>query len=67
MTKTIEINIETGEEILRDLTSEEVLALEKMKTEQEAKDALEIQKAIEKANLLTKLNLTEAEAKLLLS
>jgi hypothetical protein len=64
--KVFDIDLATGEQILRDLTVEE---LEVQKTDLAAKqkelDAL-IVKAQERATLLAKLNISEDEAKLLL-
>ena len=64
--KVFDIDLATGEQILRELTVEE---LEVQKTDLAAKqkelDAL-IVKAQERATLLAKLNISEDEAKLLL-
>jgi hypothetical protein len=67
MSKILEINASTGEEIIRDLTEDEQAALDKavaiqinLNNKQMADDAT-------KAALLERLGLTADEAKLLLS
>jgi len=65
--KVREHNLETGEVIDREMTSEELQKWQADKAALEAKAAEEISKAAEKAALLTKLGITEDEAKLLLS
>ena len=71
MTTAIEINCETGEVIERPLTAEEIAANEAAAAQAEA-DRLAAEaeaeaKAQAKAALLTKLGITEDEAKLLLA
>ena len=65
--KVREHNLETGEVIDREMTSEELQKWQADKAALEAKVAEEISKAAERAALLTKLGITEDEAKLLLS
>jgi hypothetical protein len=64
-----EFNAETGEEIFseRELTAAEIKAKDAVKKAIEDELAAVAQKAAEKAALLTRLGLTEDEAKLLLS
>lgn len=57
----------TGEEILLDLTSEEIAEVEKAKSEAEIKVKEAEMKAANRLQVLEKLGLTEDEAKLLLS
>lgn len=65
---TIKIhNIETGEEIEREMTDDELSIWETDKAEALAAKEAEATKAVEKAALLAKLKISEAEAKLLLS
>jgi hypothetical protein len=61
------VNAATGEEIIREMNDEELAQynLSQKMLEIEAKEALE--KATNKAALLTKLGITEDEARLLLS
>ena len=71
MTNAIEINCETGEVIERPLTADEIAANEAAAVQAEA-DRLAAEaeaqaKAEAKAALLTKLGITEDEAKLLLA
>lgn len=61
------VNLSTGEETLRPYTAKEIAEVEKAITETEAKEQAQTEKANEKAALLTKLGITEDEAKLLLS
>jgi hypothetical protein len=63
----LEINAETGEEILRDFNAEELAQQAIDVAEQEAKTAEAEQAKIDKEALLTKLGITADEAKLLLS
>lgn len=65
--KIKEHNIATGEVTERDMTAEEVAQWETDKLEAEAIKTAEATKATEKAALLTKLGISEDEAKLLLS
>jgi hypothetical protein len=73
MTKpTIKIvNVETGEEIEREMTAEEIdpslTWTDKEKEEANSLELAKAQKAADKAALLTKLGITDDEAKLLLS
>jgi len=63
----IEHNLETGEVTEIELTAEEIAELSALSAETEAKIAAETQKATDKTVILTKLGITEDEAKLLLS
>lgn len=67
MSKAIEYNVETGEEIVRDLTSEELAHYAKMESEQKAIEEAKKANEIAKAELLAKLGITTEEAALLLS
>jgi len=64
------VNATTGEEIERPMTNQEVSALEEELAERLAKENVlaeaEATKAADKAALLTKLGISEDEAKLLL-
>lgn len=60
-------DIETNEVIEREMNEAELIEANTRKAEAEAKDAAETDKAAEKAALLTKLGITQDEAKLLLS
>ena len=66
--KIKEINVITGEEqiIERNLTQQEILERKDFETEQAIKQAEAEAKATQKAALLDRLGITEAEAKLLL-
>ena len=67
MSEVKEINFETGEEIIRDFTdAENEIRNNRISLELEAQNKAETD-AQAKADLLAKLNITEAEAKLLLS
>lgn len=55
MTKTIEINATTGEEILRDMTVDEQKSYDMLMSAQKAKDANEAQAATDKLNARAKL------------
>ena len=61
------VNLETGETTEREYTKEEIAAAAAHKKEMEKIAVLEAQKAADKAALLSKLGITEDEAKLLLS
>ena len=61
-----EVNVQTGEEIVRPMTDEEISQLEKDRKDFEAKQKLLKSQAEAKAALLEKLGITEEEAKLLL-
>lgn len=63
----LEINCETGEEIEREATAEELAADQLSQAAEADRQAAEAAKAAEKAALLEKLGITEDEAKLLLS
>jgi hypothetical protein len=66
--KTIKIvNLETGQEVEREMNAEELAQWEIDQAEAEAQKAAEIQKAADKAALLAKLGISNDEAKLLLS
>jgi hypothetical protein len=60
-------NAETGEVIEREMNAEELAQWEKDKAEADAKEEAKAQAAATKAALLSKLGITEEEAKLLLS
>lgn len=61
------INVETGEETWRDYTAEEIAEVEKNKLSAEKRNAEILEKEKTKKAILTKLGITEDEAKLLLS
>lgn len=63
--KTIIVDGLTGEEIERPMTNAEFAQWQADQAANQAREQEETQKAIEKAAILTKLGLTEAEAKLL--
>jgi hypothetical protein len=64
---TIKIhNVETGEVIEREMNAEELEQWESARTVQAEREAAEAQKAAERAALLSKLGITEDEARLLL-
>jgi gamma-glutamyl phosphate reductase len=60
------VNVETGEEIIRDMNAEELEQHEANKAEAKAEEAIKAQKASEKASLLNRLGLTEDELKTIL-
>jgi hypothetical protein len=60
------VNVETGEEIIRDATSEEIAQMELDAVNNTARQAEAEAKATQKAALLERLGITEAEARLLL-
>jgi len=71
MTKTSKlqistVNCETGEEIIRDATAEELAQLQADKAARNAYEAGKVQQAEEKAALLARLGLTEDELKTIL-
>jgi hypothetical protein len=67
-TPTITIhNIATDEIVTREMNAEELAQLEASKLKSAEEAALEAAKTAEKAALLTKLGISEDEAKLLLS
>jgi hypothetical protein len=61
------VNAETGEEIERPMTAEELAQWKADKDEMEARQIANLTQANEKAELLAKLGITADEAKLLLS
>ena len=63
----IEHNSQTGEVIERKMTAEELAQFEADQTAEATRQTTEAQKAADKAALLSKLGITEDEAKLLLS
>lgn len=66
MSKMINItNCETGEEILREMTAEELANAEKMKADAIAQAEKDAQKTAAKKALFERLGLTEEEAKVL--
>jgi hypothetical protein len=67
ISKTFIVNAQTGEEIIRELNADE-LAQEAIDiAEQETKNTEAQQTKLDKAVLLTRLGITEEEARLLLS
>jgi DNA-binding transcriptional regulator YhcF (GntR family) len=62
----LEVNVETGEEVLREMNAAEIVQLEKDKAQKLANEQAQTAKSAEKAALLAKLGITEDEAKLLL-
>ena len=66
MYKVKEINVATGEEIVRDFTAEEIAQLEQAQVKAAKLEAKAQAKAEQRAALLERLGLTEEEAKLLL-
>lgn len=60
------INVETGEEIWRDYTFEEIAEIEKAQAKSAARTIEQSQKYIARKVILTKLGITEEEAQLLL-
>jgi hypothetical protein len=67
MSKILEINASTGEEIIRDLTEDEQAALDKAVAIQINLNNKQMADEATKAALLERLGLTADEAKLLLS
>ena len=61
------VNVETGEEIEREMTASELKEAEKLAEKWEKEEAERIILEQNKNDLLLRLNLTEDEAKLLLS
>ena len=61
------VNCETGKEIIRDANADEIAQMELDKAEEAARKAEAEAKATAKAALLSKLGITEEEARLLLS
>jgi hypothetical protein len=65
--KILEINCETGEQTEREASAEELAISEADQAKEAERQAAETTKAADKAALLSKLGITEDEAKLLLS
>jgi len=61
-----EYNCETGEEIIRDATDAEIAQMAKDKAELDARKAEAEAKDTQRAALLTRLGITEEEARILL-
>jgi hypothetical protein len=61
------VNTQTGEEIIRDATAEEIAQMAKDAQETSEREAEAEVKAAQKAALLDRLGITEEEAKLLLA
>ena len=61
------VNVETGEEIVRDMNAEELAQLETDRENAKVFEAAKAKAEADKAALLARLGLTEDEAKLLLS
>jgi len=61
------VNCETGEEIVRDATAEEIAQMELDAANEAARKAEAEARAAAKAELLAQLGITEEQAKLLLS
>ena len=61
------VNVETGEEKIRPYTKDEIATIEKATAEAQAKAAADNARELEKTALLSKLGITDDEAKLLLS
>jgi DNA-directed RNA polymerase subunit H (RpoH/RPB5) len=60
------INLETGEEIFREMNADELAQMEIDKADKIVSDAAAAQKAADRAALLAQLGITEEQAKLLL-
>jgi hypothetical protein len=60
------VNVETGEEIIRDMNENELAQLEIDKADKVMADAAAAQRAADRAALLAQLGITEEQAKLLL-
>lgn len=67
MTKIIDVNCTTNEQIIREATDDELAQTQADQAVQAATKALAEARATEKAALLERLGITESEAKLLLS
>ena len=61
------VNLETGEEIIREANADELAQMELDKAEEKAFKAAKAKAEADKAALLARLNLTAEEAALLLS
>ena len=64
--KITEVNCTTGEEIVRDATAEEIAQIAKDNTEADARQAEAEAKAAQRQALLSRLGITEEEARILL-
>jgi len=64
--KVKEVNCTTGEEIVRDATAEEITQMEIDAANAEARKQAEAQAAAQRQALLTRLGITEEEARILL-
>jgi len=60
------VDVETGEEIVRDATAEEIAQMEIDAANAEARKQAEAQAAAQRQALLTRLGITEEEARILL-
>ena len=60
------VNVQTGEEVIRDANADEIAQFEQSAQEVQAEKAAKEQKAADKAALLAQLGITEEQAKLLL-
>jgi hypothetical protein len=60
------VNVETGEEIMRDMNADELAQLETDAAQEISRKAAASQRAADRAALLTQLGITEEQAKLLL-
>jgi hypothetical protein len=61
------VNVQTGEEIIRDMNAEELVEYEANAAAQFAADTAAAQKSADRAALLAQLGITEEQAKLLLA
>jgi hypothetical protein len=61
-----EVNCTTGEEIVRDATAEEIAQIELDAANAEARKQAEASKAAQRQALLSRLGITEEEARILL-
>ena len=62
-----EYNCETGEEIVRDATVEEIAQMQLDSANYEARKTIELEKEIQRQAILNRLGITADEANLLLS
>jgi uncharacterized protein (UPF0371 family) len=60
------VNVETGEEIVRDASAEEITQMQLDTANAEARKQAEAQAAAQRQALLTRLGITEEEARILL-
>jgi hypothetical protein len=60
------VNVTTGEEVVRDATAEEIAQIELDAANAEARKQAEAQAAAQRQALLTRLGITEEEARILL-